>query len=101
MTERSRVGPGLDDSFPLDFRSMPRRVSLTGAVAAGDTAGRNRCPRWRLIHDAKGDEELYDTVSDPYEWINLADRADHAARLLKLRRLGPKSFAPKVSTRGS
>ena len=101
MTERSRVGPRPDDSFPVDFRSMPRRVSLTGAVAAGDTAGRNRCPRWRLIHDAKGDEELYDTVSDPYEWINLADRADHAARLLKLRRLGPKSFAPKVSTRGS
>jgi arylsulfatase A-like enzyme len=50
---------------------------------------------WRLIHYANGDEELYDTASDRYEWTNLAGQSKHAAQLLKLRQLGPQSFAPK------
>jgi len=53
--------------------------------------------RWRLIHYANGDEELYDTASDRYEWTNLAGQSKHAAQLLKLRQLGPKSFAPKFT----
>ncbi len=57
--------------------------------------------RWRLIHYANGDEELYDTISDPHEWINLAEQLGQAERLSKLRQLGPKSFAPKASKSGS
>ena len=34
--------------------------------------------RWRYIHYANGDEELYDTETDRYEWTNLADKPEHA-----------------------
>lgn len=53
--------------------------------------------RWRLIHYANGDEELYDIASDRYEWNNLAGRSEHAKRLAQLRKLGPQLFAPKVA----
>jgi arylsulfatase A-like enzyme len=51
---------------------------------------------WRYVHYANGDEELYDSQSDRYEWNNLAAKAEHAARLADLRKLGPKKFAPLV-----
>ena len=49
--------------------------------------------RWRYIHYANGDEELYDCHTDPYEWTNLAAVADHAAKLNELRELAPQTFA--------
>jgi len=52
--------------------------------------------RWRYIHYANGDEELYDVQTDPYEWTNLAASADHATKLKELRALAPQRFAPKV-----
>ncbi len=52
--------------------------------------------RWRLIHYAGGDEELYDSQADRYEWANLAAKPEHAARLADLRKLAPKTFAPLV-----
>ncbi|MDP6722578.1 MAG: iduronate-2-sulfatase, partial [Pirellulaceae bacterium] len=52
---------------------------------------------WRLIHYAGGDEELYDSKADRYEWKNLATTPVHAAKLAELRKLGPTSFAPKVA----
>ncbi len=51
--------------------------------------------RWRYIHYANGDEELYDIASDPHEWTNLASRPEGSAKLAELRLLGPKSFAAK------
>ena len=48
---------------------------------------------WRLIHYANGDEELYDSVNDRYEWTNLAGRPDYAARLKNLRAFAPETFA--------
>lgn len=51
--------------------------------------------RWRYIHYAGGDEELYDTQADPYEWTNLAGSKPHAGQLKKLRKLAPTSFAVK------
>ncbi len=52
--------------------------------------------RWRLIHYANGDEELYDNQTDRHEWTNLAAQPEHADRLASLRELGPKKFAPLV-----
>ena len=51
--------------------------------------------RWRLIHYADGDEELYDVQRDPYEWNNLAQDAGSSATLDGLRKFFPESFAPK------
>ena len=53
---------------------------------------------WRYIHYRGGDEELYDTASDPYEWSNLAARPEHAAKLAELRALAPKDMAPVRET---
>jgi arylsulfatase A-like enzyme len=50
--------------------------------------------RWRYIHYSGGDEEFYDIQNDPYEWNNLAEAPEHQARLNKLRKQGPKTFAP-------
>jgi len=52
--------------------------------------------RWRYIHYANGDEELYDCQIDPYEWTNLAASNDHSEKLNKLRALAPTKFAPLV-----
>ena len=52
--------------------------------------------RFRYIHYANGDEELYDTKTDPYEWLNLANDKQHAATLKRLRALAPTKFAKAV-----
>lgn len=49
---------------------------------------------WRYIHYRNGDEELYDIVSDPHEWTNLAAKPEHAAKLAELRALAPKNPVP-------
>ena len=35
--------------------------------------------KWRYIRYAKGGEELYDEVNDPYEWKNLANDPKYKA----------------------
>jgi hypothetical protein len=52
--------------------------------------------RWRYIRYADGGEELYDHRNDPNEWINLADRAEHAAVKADLARWLPKTDAPLI-----
>lgn len=51
--------------------------------------------RWRLIHYANGDEELYDIATDPYEWTNLANKPEMVPKLKDLRSKAPKQFADK------
>ena len=48
--------------------------------------GSLRTDRWRYIRYADGTEELYDHLSDPHEWSNLAGSQHHAERLRELRR---------------
>jgi arylsulfatase A-like enzyme len=51
--------------------------------------------RWRYIHYGGDQEELYDIVSDPYEWTNLAKEPtlEQAAKLVEMRSLVPLPFA--------
>ncbi len=51
--------------------------------------------RWRYIHYANGDEELYDIEADRYEWNNLAADPKYADKLTELRAKGPTQFADK------
>jgi arylsulfatase A-like enzyme len=52
--------------------------------------------RWRYIHYKGGDEELYDIVSDPYEWTNLVPNSEHATKLDEMRSLAPKDLKALV-----
>jgi arylsulfatase A-like enzyme len=52
---------------------------------------------WRMIHYAGGDEELYDSQADRYEWTNLARQQEFSDRLAQLRQLAPTTFAAKLA----
>jgi arylsulfatase A-like enzyme len=52
--------------------------------------------RWRYVHYAGGDEELYDVYNDPFEWTNLAIDARFTQVLHEMRLTSPKQFAPLV-----
>jgi len=51
---------------------------------------------WRYIHYSNDDEELYNIKDDPYEWHNLANKPEHADKLVELRATAPKDFATLV-----
>lgn len=51
---------------------------------------------WRLIHYANGEEELYDSRKDRFEWTNLAGLPEHQEKLKELRALVPTAFAKKI-----
>lgn len=56
--------------------------------------------RWRYIHYANGDEELYDVAADPHEWVNLLHeqaKPEYRYRADELRALGPTNPAPLAS----
>ncbi len=54
---------------------------------------------WRYIHYSGGDEELYKTGADRFEWSNLAAQPEHREALAELRKLAPSEFAPLVPPR--
>jgi len=45
-----------------------------------------RSKDWRYIRYASGKEELYHNAKDPYEWTNLVDDPEQAARLKSFRK---------------
>ena len=54
-----------------------------------------RSSDWRYIRYENGKEELYDTRKDPYEWENLAGKAEYADQLSQFR-TRMKSRIPKA-----
>lgn len=53
-----------------------------------------RSEKWRYIRYADGTEELYDIVTDPHEWQNLAAKPEHAATVAEHKKWLPKIDLP-------
>jgi arylsulfatase A-like enzyme len=90
---------------PKHVEGASLRPLLADPKAAWDkpavtTHGRNnhalRTERWRYIRYADDGEELYDHRADPYEWTNLAARAEHAALKKQLAAQLPSVNQPAV-----
>jgi len=60
-----------------------------------------RTEGWRYIRYTNGEEELYDETADPFEYTNLAQKPEQAARKTELARFLPKTDAPDIPRRGS
>ena len=60
-----------------------------------------RSDRYRYIRYSDGGEELYDHDTDPYEWNNLADSAEHAAIKTELATWLPKNWADSAPTKSA
>ncbi len=118
--------PGLTCSKPVNLLSLfPTLTELAGLPAKADNDAPSIVPllenahadwphvsithlsevgsyglsseHWRMIHYAGGDEELYDSKADRYEWTNLAGQKEYSDRLTRLRQLAPTTFAAKVA----
>lgn len=100
LTELAGLAPKTDNDGPslvplLDNPQAPWPYgSVTYLAQPGSYALSTE--RWRYIHYAQGDEELYDCRTDPHEWTNLAVSAEHRAKLTELRALAPRTFAPFI-----
>jgi arylsulfatase A-like enzyme len=55
-----------------------------------------RMENWRYIRYKDGGEELYDRAKDPNEWMNLADKPEHAKQKTLLQSFLPKTNEPDV-----
>jgi arylsulfatase A-like enzyme len=92
----------------LEGRSlMPllKNPAADWALPAITTHGRNnhavRSESWRYIHYANGDEELYDAKADPLEYTNIAERPEHAGRIVELAKWLPQTNAQNLPARGN
>ena len=54
--------------------------------------------RWRYLHYRDGGEELYDIVTDPYEWTNRVNDPECQEELARLRSLAPQDMSPPHET---
>ncbi|HSH93054.1 MAG TPA: sulfatase, partial [Roseimicrobium sp.] len=53
-----------------------------------------RSEGWRYIRYNNGDEELYNEITDPYEWTNLAKEEKYASVKAELSKMFPKTNHP-------
>lgn len=53
--------------------------------------------RYRYIEYDNGDHELYDVQSDAFEWTNLGEKAEFAAKIAELKSHVPQKFTEYVS----
>ncbi len=77
-------------SLLADPKSAWHRAALT---THGFQNHAVRTEKYRYIRYADGSEELYDETKDPYEWTNLAGKAEYAQVTADLAKL----FLPKVN----
>ncbi|MDB6029387.1 MAG: arylsulfatase family protein [Verrucomicrobiales bacterium] len=59
-----------------------------------------RTEQWRYIRYANGDEELYDHTKDPYEWTNLAGKAELNSVKKQLAESFPKNNVQAMKQKG-
>lgn len=59
-----------------------------------------RSEGWRLIRYEKGGEELYDEITDPYEWTNLAANPEHTSVKAELAKSLPGVDHPDNVSKG-
>ncbi len=98
---------GLPQPSHLDGQSIVsllRDPSTAWDTPALTTHGRKnhavRSEKWRYIRYENGDEELYDTQSDPLEYTNLATSREHAETIAELAKWLPKQDAANLSGEG-
>jgi arylsulfatase A-like enzyme len=101
---------GLSRPTHLDGRSFapllrdPRSAwDLPALTTHGFKNHTVRTEDWRYIRYANGDEELYHVATDPFEYTNLANQSEHAARKSELAEWLPMNDAanlPRASRRG-
>ncbi len=97
---------GLPDKPDLDGRSIVPLLQTPEAkwpypVACIQEPGNCavRSEHWRYIRYSDGSEELYNHLSDPHEWTNLAARAEHRAVISDHARWVPKVFTPPAPSK--
>lgn len=57
--------------------------------------------KWRYIYNKDGSEELYNQVTDPNEWTNLAGIPEYAPLIEKMKTSAPAVFAPIATARNT
>ncbi len=100
LTELSGLPAKADNDGPslVPLLKQPDAVWPHVALSFLDQVGNYSISgeRWRYIHYKDGGEELYDIVTDPHEWTNLAEKPEAAGKLAEMRALAPKdSESPK------
>lgn len=75
--------------------------SHPGITTYGQGRHAIRTEQWRYIHYEDGTEELYDDNRDPYEWENLAEKPEFAAKKKELATFLPKENKPGIRATGS
>lgn len=69
------------DHLAYTFLGQPGAVAISGQGS-------------RYIRYQNGDEELYDTLSDPHEWNNVVNKLEYQQVLEQYRESIPRHFAP-------
>ena len=92
--------PAPDHLDGVSLLPLLRDPEATWESAAVTTHGRMRhavrTERWRYIRYDDGSEELYDHSTDPYEWTNLAQRAELVSVKKRLARSMPTTNVPET-----
>jgi arylsulfatase A-like enzyme len=71
------------------LRNPQARWDHMAITSWSDKTHSARSERWRYTRYSDGSEELYDHQKDPYEWTNLAGRAEHAEVIARHRQHVP------------
>jgi arylsulfatase A-like enzyme len=69
----------------FDAKQAAYSFNLHESTRGGLAQATIRSGRWRLIVGDHGPDQLYDVANDPWNWVNLADRAEHRATVGELK----------------